>query len=390
MRDTPQKLMPAEETLVTLFLDLFESNELRDILGGLPGGQELKDSLPGVEVSRLQLANAAVEALQKRGLINTDLLSVLFKKRPGQITRIKEVAQILSIEFDELDIPKPVIDDLESVLTQVTRQVVTLSSRTGTLELAMVLEILRFAISLGRPRYNSGDEKSCALIYKYTTQQILAVMPEATNPARHRLSNSLLDIRESASRMGELPLSVGKHKPRGMGDFGHEAKPLVSGLTEESNISVVRNDLAETLNSCPEIDTILAEKVAWRLRHSFNRVFNFVSGILAVDAAANSSSSYETKKNLSMLVKFALGIYDQASDDMERSRAIQTSASLLSYSAKIVEDILSHPVFMEFSSEDREDIMSILIYCRTEVNSENAYRIAWNARYGLEKLLKFN
>jgi hypothetical protein len=381
MGDTPQKRMPADEILEKLFLDLFESKELRDFLYGVTGGPELIDSLPGGDVSRKEFARAAVDALQKRGVVNTDLFNLLLKKRPGQKDVIKNVSQSLNVEFNpaELDIPKQLVDDLESVLTQVTRQVMRMSSETSILGFHELLEILKLAISLGRPYYNSGDEQKCALIYRHTVQQIIPFLSEA------------LDLPEfTKNRLKRtLPNLPGKSSP--MGGFGEQSESPISGLTDKNNIAAVRNDLSETLNSCPEIDPVSADKVAWRLRYSFNRVFHFVKGLSALDDAINLSklsSGYETERNVFAAINCGLAIYGEASDHVEITRAIQTSASLLSYAAKRINNILSSPFFMKISCEEREYITFILNYCCAEVSADNAYSIAWTARHGLEELLK--
>lgn len=392
MGNTMPQPMSVDETLEALILDLFELNEFKEFLCGLVNGLELVDSLPSGDVSRKQYVGTAVVALQKRGILDKNFFNLLLKKRPGQITRIKEVVQLLNIAFTDLDVPDLLLDDLESVLAQVTRQIIRISSNNETLDLYDLLEILKLAISFGKPLYNSGDEKKCALIYRHTVQQVIPILSRdinlSTKPKRNRLQRSLFKVESSISPMGEPLLPRGKSSP--MGDFGNESQPT-SGLTDNNIVMTVRSDLSETLDACPKIDALSADKVSWRLRYSFNRIFNFVKGVAAVDDAINSSkssSSYETERNISAAISFGLAIYGEASDNVERARAIQTSASMLSYAAKKINGILSDPFFMRISQEDREYIMSILSDCRVDIAADNAYHVAWNARYGLEELLK--
>jgi hypothetical protein len=391
MGGTIPKPMPADETLEALLLDLFELNEFKDFLYGLVNGLELVDSLPSSEVSRKQYVSAAVDALQKRGILNKNFFDLLLKKRPGQITRIKEVAQLLNITVTDLDTPELLLDDLESVLAQVTRQIIRISSNKENLDLYGLLEILKLAISLGRPLYNSGNEKKCALIYQHTVQQVIPILSrelDVSKPKRNRLRKTLSSVESSTSPMDE-PLFL-QRKSSPMGDFGDESQSI-SGLTDNNIVMTVRSDLSETLGACPQIDVLSADKVSWRLRYSFNRIFNFVKGVQAIDDAINSSkssSSYETERNISAAISFGMAIYGEASDNVERTRAIQTSASMLSYAAKRINGILSDPFFMRISQEDREYIMSILSDCRVDITADNAYYVAWNVRYGLEELLK--
>lgn len=88
-----------EIALENLLTELFESDELRRFLRGLPGGEDLYGALPGGTVARATLMYEAARLLKRRGELEGDFFPVLAKKVPRKRARIAEVAALWNIEL---------------------------------------------------------------------------------------------------------------------------------------------------------------------------------------------------------------------------------------------------------------------------------------------------
>jgi len=77
--------------LSNLLLRIFDAGELRRFLRYLPGGADIVAELPGPDAPPSQFATAAVEHLQRLGLVRRDLRDRLVAERPRRVDEIDQV-----------------------------------------------------------------------------------------------------------------------------------------------------------------------------------------------------------------------------------------------------------------------------------------------------------
>lgn len=77
---------------------MFSSDELRRLVRYMPnGGDDLVAHLPGRTSSPAALANALVEELVRRGLLDSDFMDLLERERPGRKADIRALRELLGL-----------------------------------------------------------------------------------------------------------------------------------------------------------------------------------------------------------------------------------------------------------------------------------------------------
>ncbi len=84
-----------------LLHERFDADELRAFLSNLPDAQAVARSLPGAIASHEQLVTAAVQLLERHGLLNREFFSRLIHARPRRASDIREVARALAIDVPD-------------------------------------------------------------------------------------------------------------------------------------------------------------------------------------------------------------------------------------------------------------------------------------------------
>lgn len=94
-----------EKALETLLHELFDADEFRVFLRGLPGGEKLIAALPGKEATTELLFSAAVGVLERRRHLDGDFFTALADERPKGKTKIVRVARLW--EAENVVLPEP-------------------------------------------------------------------------------------------------------------------------------------------------------------------------------------------------------------------------------------------------------------------------------------------
>ncbi|HEY0134659.1 MAG TPA: ABC transporter ATP-binding protein [Nannocystis sp.] len=98
---SPSHLTDEKHVLHTLLAALFDADELRVFLHGFRAPEDLGRSLPGGIASHDQLIGAAVQALQRRGLLDQEFFGALVRARPRRAREICTAARTLGVELPD-------------------------------------------------------------------------------------------------------------------------------------------------------------------------------------------------------------------------------------------------------------------------------------------------
>ncbi len=134
--EAPVPAADARAALGQLFLSLFSSDELRRFLH-YRYGRELAADLPGPEAPFALVVDAALSALERRGLVDRDLFNALTRERPRRSPELRQVAALWGVDLgDQPSSPvRSGAPDLFDTLLRLTKtqreQVVLLSGLAG-------------------------------------------------------------------------------------------------------------------------------------------------------------------------------------------------------------------------------------------------------------------
>jgi hypothetical protein len=211
-----------------------------------------------------------------------------------------------------------------------------------------VTEMLRLTIAQGAPLYNAGDHEACAKIYQHTVAFILSRLTPMLGTAQRLMPSSSREqsiadrqmdtLRERRLRSMPDPSQRGPEQDGfGVVHSFDASQEMLSAIVKELNAA--RDYAAGNGHS--------ATNVAWRLRHTFDRLRIFASSVQAVSqpgaqAPGGSPSTSSLRHAVMSFLRSMDEIIDQSGIDSDDDYEVSanTSATLGVFASRYVADIL--------------------------------------------------